>query len=334
MPAAYSLIADRFPPARLTTANSLFAAGPTWGQAAAYAIGGAAVAFAGVLTRSGLPIVSAMTPWQITFIEIGLPGGLLAFLALSFAEPPRRAAPLLAAQNQAASIELLPFLRSQTSLLSLLAVGFTLMCVVMQACLTWVPAVMTRLYGWSPARFGPVLSLVSAFAALFLVAHAAVVDRLFARGMRDCHIRYCSWLLMAACPLALVVFMLPAPGLFLAGLTVLEVLVFPFMLFLTATIQLIVPNQLRGRVTAVFVFFLSFAGFGFGPLAVGSLTQLVFKDPGQVGKALALVACGGCLGALIALRAALAPLRRLIAGQDPLGAPPPSAVGGVLTNTA
>jgi O-antigen/teichoic acid export membrane protein len=45
-----------------------------------------------------------------------------------------------------------------------------------------------------------------------------------------------------------------------------------------AALQVIVPNEMRGQVTALFLFLFTMIGFGIAPTVVALLTDYVFRD--------------------------------------------------------
>jgi MFS family permease len=66
---------------------------------------------------------------------------------------------------------------------------------------------------------------------------------------------------------------------------------FPFAL-ITAALQRVTPNEMRGLVAGVYVVMVSVMGLGLGPTLVAVLTDSVFQDPAAVGKSLALMFAG------------------------------------------
>jgi MFS family permease len=56
-----------------------------------------------------------------------------------------------------------------------------------------------------------------------------------------------------------------------------------------AAIQEIIPNRLRGRVTALYFALLSLVGGTIGPLLIGLLNDHLFTDELSIGKSLALI---------------------------------------------
>ena len=58
----------------------------------------------------------------------------------------------------------------------------------------------------------------------------------------------------------------------------------------TATLPLITPNRLRAQVVALYLLCANLLGLSLGPTAVGAITDYVYKDPTQIGKAMGIVA--------------------------------------------
>jgi MFS family permease len=311
-PAAFSLIADKTPPARLTTALSIFAAGPKWGQALAYATGGFAIAAATGLSTPAPGQARLVEPWQFTFILIGAIGLLAAPLTLTFSEPVRRNLATMEPNSGGRAGLLVGFVRENAAMLLPLLIGFSLTAVVSNAIYTWAPSHMHRQFGWSPTQYGPALGLVMIIAAAAFLGHGLLADALMRRGRKDAHVRYYSWLLTAILPVLGVVFLLKDPLLFLIGLGLVQSVALPYMLMLSATISLVAPNQVRGQVSAGFFFIMSIIGPGLSPVIVGAMTDFIFHDEQKLGWSLAVVSVSGILGALVAFRLALRPLGRAL----------------------
>src|SRR5262245_61670180 len=75
-PSAFSLLSDYFPRQRLGTALSIFSMGVFFGSGLALILGGL--------------IIGAVGSWRLTFLIVSLPGLLVALLAFTLKEPPRR----------------------------------------------------------------------------------------------------------------------------------------------------------------------------------------------------------------------------------------------------
>ena len=89
-PAAYSLIADYFPPWRRSTALGVYGMGIYIGSGLALMVGGLVVKFASAHEHVILPLVGTVRSWQVVFFIVGLPGLLVAMLLLTIREPARQ----------------------------------------------------------------------------------------------------------------------------------------------------------------------------------------------------------------------------------------------------
>jgi hypothetical protein len=67
-----------------------------------------------------------------------------------------------------------------------------------------------------------------------------------------------------------------------------------------AALMQVTPSQMRGQVSAVYLFTINLIGLGAGPTAVALVTDHVFHNDGQVGSSILLVAtAANILSALI-----------------------------------
>jgi hypothetical protein len=66
-----------------------------------------------------------------------------------------------------------------------------------------------------------------------------------------------------------------------------------------AALQIITPNQMRGQITALYLFIFNAVGFGAGATVVAFVTDHVFGNESKVGYSMATV--GAVLGPIAAL---------------------------------
>ncbi len=312
LPAAYSLIADAFPRDKVTFATSVFQTAGKLGSAAAFGIGGFIIAFARSLEQVSWPVHGPASDWQITFAMIALPGFALAFLAFTVREPGRHGRRSPPAGASAAGGALLPFVRQHGRLLALMSVAFTALAVVGYSMTSWVPTFIARRYGWAPEHYGPALSVMNIFGAASLVVLGKSVDILYGRGLRDAHLRFYSWVIMALSPAIVCAFFVSNVFVFLALYALIQLITVPYIVYCSALLAMLAPSHLRGRLLGLFMFITNIVGFGVGPAIVGALTDFLFRDEAAIGRSLAVVVIGGSAIALLALRLALPPLRRAI----------------------
>lgn len=312
-PAAYSLIAEKFPRHLVTTASSIYNSATKVGNAAAFAIGGVALGIAADID-SFVPALRSLDPWRIVFLLTGIPAIVISLLVFTFGEKKRQ---IVRTDIPGASLNAIwPYMVAKRRLMAPLLIGFASAGICAAALATWVPTYLTRHYHLDPAHFGPVLALISLVSASTLVVKGAIVDWLYARGTKDIHVRFYTWLLAGALPVAMAMFFIHDATLFMIMYGIVQVVALTLVVYLAAALQLVVPPHLKGRVISVFLFAYSVFGLGSGPMIVGFLTDYVFGDDKLIGWSLATVAWTTLPLALISLRHALKPLHAEMCARE------------------
>lgn len=314
LPAAYSLIADAFPPRLLTRATSTFQMAGKVGSATAFALGGVAIAFATANTGIHIPFHGPVEPWQLVMMMVGVPGILIALLLFTFPDPGRRRgmdSPSPAAQEG----QIGAFVKEHWQLLALMLVGTSCLAMCGYSMTNWVPAYIERHFGWKPVQYGLALSLMNIVSAVSLVINGWIVDRLFMRGMKDAHLRFYGWLILGFLPVVAYMFFATNVYVFLACYCVAQFITVPFMVYVSSVMGLIAPAAIRARMLAFFLFVFTILGLGAGPAIVAALTQYVFHDEGALGSSLAIVVTACSVVALISFRMALRYLAPAIAAR-------------------
>jgi Arabinose efflux permease len=324
-PAAHSLMSDSFPKQRLSTAMAVYSTGPKGGTSVAFIVGGLLIAAASAAGTQTLPGFGALEPWRFVMLAVGAPGIVLALLAFSFREPPRRSRTTSDFGAAAAEEGILVFLRRRWQLFVPFFAGFCLVSIASVGMQTWVPSYMARQFGWTPAQYGPALGVINGLGAFTLVLKGLVVDWLYARGVRDAPLRFYFWLLVIFTPLAGLAYMISDPILFLVAYGLVAVVAVPYVLYAAATIQMVSPVAFRGRMSAVLLFVATIASTGFGPTAIAFLTDYVFRDPGKLGVAIAAVSVVCMTGAILCLGHAMRVLRPILLQDDPTAMATPAS---------
>jgi MFS family permease len=290
-PSAYSLIADYFPPEKRGRALGIFAMGVYLGIGAAIMITGLLVQAISANASMTLPLLGAVHSWQIPFLVLGPPGVLVSLWLLSIQEPPRRG---LVATGLAATGGETPGFRiaiAHAGFYVALTLGISLLTMLFNAVAFWVPAHLIRAHGFTPVRvafsFGPIMFCCG---ALGTVAGGMLADRLRARGHLDAEIRVGILSALLLWPIAVLTFqvksddlvlVLLAPVLFLASL--------PFGAASSA-LQLVTPNRLRARVSALYLLLINLTGIGFGATAASLVSDYILHDDRRIGDGVSLVA--------------------------------------------
>jgi len=310
-PAAYSLITDYFPKERVGTAISVYYFGLFFGQSLALLVGGIAVDALAQTPGITWPILGKIAGWQITFLIVGLPGVLVALLALTIREPLRKNI-LLTADGKPAKTSIREAAK-QMSLRWQSVVGISVGMIFQSTCnygvSVWAPNYFLRVHHWTAAETGKALAVIMIlFACTGMYIGGILSDRWQKRGVADGPIRVA--LLSGA---GILVFLTPATLISNAQLALLAVgmflLSFP-MGTSVAALQLIFPNQLRGQVAALFLFLLNIGGQSMGPLLPGVFNDYLFHNENMVGYSLAITVGGASILMLLVFGLTMRPYRR------------------------
>lgn len=293
-PAAYSMMADYFPPNKLARAISVYAMGLFIGAGVALLTGSAVVSLVIDAGAVEYPIIGKLYPWQLTFFVVALPGLLVLALLATVKEPPRReAAPAgqqLTAARSVPIAEIGRFLRSNRRMVIAHLMGFLSLGTVISAYLVWVPEFLRRTYEFSVPEAGAIYGLC----LLFFGGAGPYVGGWFAellsrKGYRDAEMRASMLLGCAMIPCAVLAPL--APGR-VSAIVMLAIVTF----FLSSPqglaptiIQLMAPNRMRAQVTSLFMLIAVLVGFSAGPYLVAWFTDYVFGDEAAIRYSLSIV---------------------------------------------
>lgn len=289
VPAALSMIADYFGPRGRSKAVALFVCGAPLGQGMAYLLGGA------LLTRFaqlGVPQpLAGLTrfPWQCIFLLLGMLG-LLAVVLLSLIREPPRLHPDAAHDPGQRNDSLKALMAHHRPLLLGLILGPAIMSIAFYALLAWGPTMMSRRFGWTAADIAlwfPPLGILSGLLGPWLAAWLGT--RLTRSGRPDGLLRAVVHLGLMAGPAAIIALTTPIAAIAVALMFVTTGLMIAVITVPQVAIQYIMPGQVRGQVTALFVFCANIIGFGLGPNIVAAVTDYGFRQDARLNLSLAIV---------------------------------------------
>jgi len=309
-PATYSLIADLFPERLRGRALGVYGSGVNVGAGLAFLIGGTVVGMATKLGMIDTPI-GPLHAWQVVFLVVGLPGVLIALLALTIHEPRRAASAVAPAPEPGAFGR---YLGAHKGAITSLLLGFSICGLAFTAVASWAPSFLIRHYHFTAARAGQSLGLaVLILGTIGALAGGALSDRWMHRSDGTLRIGLIAILLQTAAGITG-----PLTGSALVSIACFSVVFFSGGFAYTAgatAIQKLTPAPLRARMSALYLFIVSVIATAIGPTSVALLTDRVFHDPSAVGYSMVAVAAVigplGCLAFLLGLK----PFRRSIEGQ-------------------
>ena len=280
-PAAYSILADSFPPKKLGLAMGIYNMGTAVGAGLALIIGGTIISLVtgenyGKISLFG---VSGLAGWQWVFILVGLPGLFIALMTALIKEPDR----LMIKENSSfGNLDKIPIKEVKSYFIKNLdfylphhlAVGCSNLALV--GLNSWIAVYFIRVHGWSMSEsgFNIGISLILG-GGLGLIIGGWVSDKfsyLFQGGKAIFSI-ICSIL---AIPLV-ILFTLeddPITSLIFFALS------YSFMVApiapAAAMLQEVTPNRMRGTISAFYLLVISLIGLGFGATIVALLNDVFF----------------------------------------------------------
>ena len=281
-PAGYSMLSDYFPKQKLGVAISVFYMGVFIGSSLALLVGGTTVDMLARTPFITVPVLGTMASWRLTFVIVGLPGVLFALLAATIREPARRNL-LASADGRATHLsfgEAMAQIRMRWQSVAGISLAMVCQGMVTYSLLAWVPTVFQRVHHWSVGQSGRAMAgILLTFGCLGMYLGGRLSDRWQKRGVPEGPLKVAvisaigTFLLM---PLAM---MVPSPEWALVLLA--PALCFDALAMGTsaAALQHIFPNQVRGQVSALYLFILNLGGGSLGPLLPGVFNDYLFHDP-------------------------------------------------------
>ena len=293
-PATFSMLADLFPPNKLPRAIGVLNFGFVFGLGTSLLIGGTVVHLVAALPPLALPLVGTLRPWQYTFFIVGIPGLIVAALFSTVVEPIRRGrltGPTSAAGRRVATVpvrDVVRFAWENRATYGPMFAGLALSTVLAFGIQSWTPSFFIRTYGWTISQIGWTQGLIILICwPLGLVPGGMFAEWLAKRGYADANMRVTIAALLAYTPFAIAFPLMPT-----ALLSNLMIGLSGFCIAFgigpqNAALQIVTPGEMRGQITALFLFVFNIVGFGLGATIVALFTQYVFGSESMLRYSLA-----------------------------------------------
>jgi MFS family permease len=285
-PGAYSMLSDYFPPARLPRAIGFLQLGFIGGNALGIFIGGELISLAAawpVTQWMGL----SMHGWQWVLMMVGTPGLVIAVLLLLAKEPARRGAAL---QGKPLAVKaVIREIWSRRAIYLPLFIGLAFSATQAIGIQPWLAPFLIRTYGWDEAQIGKWMGLMFLVSSLIGAAGGTLFVEWLSKRYKDAHVRASAILFAAAAPFEIIAPLMPSAQLALICLGGAMVCGLASAVPQNAAIQRITPNEMRGQVTAIYLFM--FIVFGaLGSQLIGTVTQRLFGSDAMLWKTIVLTA--------------------------------------------
>lgn len=316
VPVALSFIADMFCRRHLGRANSVFSAASGVGGGVALAVGGTLIV---LLNSSSAPLPGLSSEaWRSAFRVCGFAGLVVAPLIVLIRDP-RGTGPLPRPEpGRGDWREFGAFLKRRRVAVGCHFASFVLIGCAVFSYTAWGPRFLMNVHGWTPDKVGLIMGAIIGIGSTSgIIFGGIMIDRLTERGWKVPYFDVPVIALALGAPLVAATFLVrdgTAAGLlFGVGVT----LLCGYSAGCWASLQLMAPAEMRGRLAALYVATLGIVGAGIGPLAAPLLARWLGDQDGGMGLEIALSILLFTAIAAVMLRLGREPLRQAIEAEQP-----------------
>ena len=321
-PAATSMLADLFPRHRLTSALAVFAIGSTVGSGCAFLFGGMIIQAVSHHSSVVLPVIGEVRSWQAVFFIVGIPGALASLLMFTVPEPLRRG--LRATHRSWAFVvtayrDLMKFIATQPRFFFAHYLGFGVASCLVSGLGTWHAAFMGRTFGWGFGEIGLTLGLIIGITGIISpIVAGRIIDAMVRSGRRDAQFLWYGSCLVLAAPVGVIATTASNPWVYIAFISIFQLLTSPISACMNASLNLVTPNALRGTGVSFFSATVGLIGLGTGPLLIGAMSDHMFHNEQAIGYGMATLIAIGCPIGGLALLWGRKPMRSAVAAAEQL----------------
>ena len=266
-PPAHSMISDYFPANKRSTALGIYSLGIPFGIMFGLFAGG---------------WIDEMFGWRAAFFIVGVPGILIAILfRFTVKEPIRgQAEGKVASENQPTIYETISYLLRKKSFRHL-AFAASLAAFVGYGGINWLPSFFQRSYGMPSSDVGWYLGLILGLPGGLGIFLGGYLSDYF--GSKD--VRWSLWIAAIAmgvtAPLYYLVYMSPTANTSLLWLIIPVALGNFYQAATFSQTQGVVELKMRSVAAAILLFIINIIGLGFGPSAVGIVSDILQSEYGK-----------------------------------------------------
>ena len=277
-PGTYSMMADYFPRERLPRAIAVMQIGFIMGGGLALVLGAAVIQAIANVPPIHVPFVGVIRNWQLVFICVGLPGLVVALLQRLVPEPPRRGR-LAAGGSTALPLGVIVrYLGQHWRVYGPMFLGLALSAVESFGTAVWRAPFFQRTYGWTVSQAGYNIGLTQIVFALTGLVVGTRLTEYLTRRYDDANMRAVAIFYSLSFPFSIIAPLMPNPWVSIVCSS------FAYMCGIggavpqNAAMQSITPNEMRGQITAFYLFIFTVLGFGVGPTFISVITNYVLHD--------------------------------------------------------
>ena len=259
-----ALISDYYPPERRGRAFAIFYLAIPVGSAVGYLLGG---------------FLDEHFGWRAAFLAVGLPGVILALLALTVVDPPRgindpvRDRPEAKAAQASFGETLWLLARNHRYVLAVL--GYAAYTFAVGGLSFWVPIYFNRELSVPLARADFLVGAITVVAGILGTFTGGYLADLLARRSREAYLYLSGWSMVVAVPAVWIALSSRTPAVYLSALFAAEFLVFLSTGPINVVLVTVVPVAIRAMAMAVSIFVIHILGDALAPWLIGAVSDQV-----------------------------------------------------------
>jgi len=300
-PGSYSMLSDYFKPLRIPLVFALLQLGFILGQSLGNIIGGHVIEWTESFGETMSFLDITIFSWQLVLILVGAPGLLAALLFLLVKEPPRRSLPdtrQLVAPDAPFWRKLLAFMGldaaiaiwQRKSVFLPLFVALAMSATESQGLPQFRVPFIARTYGMSEAEIGATLGTMLLVAMLLGIFAGGLFVSWLGKRYKDANIRATAIIFTCTMIVTIAMPLMPTGELALGCMALGAFFGLAGAPAQNAAIQRIAPNEMRGQVTALYLFMFTFFG-ACGPAVIGGVSTFIVGNEQEIWKAILITAC-------------------------------------------
>jgi len=278
-PATYSMMADFFPREKLPRAIAVLQLGFIGGLGSSLLLGAFVIHLLLGIDNVQVPGTDlVIRNWQLVFMIVGLPGLLVAGLMMTVPEPPRRGRIMAEMKKPLPLRTVLRYLVSHWRLYAPQFFGLAVGAIESSGVRAWQPVFFQRTYDWSAQKTGTVLGIAFIVAAPIGLWLATWLTEHYAKTRNDANLRVVAIAYTVGPIFSISAPLMPNPWIAVALYSVAFLIGIGGAVPQNAALQSVTPNEMRGQVTALYLFVFSVIGMGLGPSFIALFTDFVIGD--------------------------------------------------------
>ncbi|MEM7741651.1 MAG: MFS transporter [Pseudomonadota bacterium] len=280
-PASQSIVADYYPVEKRSSAMGVLAAGANIGVIFGFLAGG---------------VISQSFGWRPAFFFMGVPGLIIAIVAIFALSEPRRGladghtSETAETPNRTTLIDAARFMASNKALLHLTA-AITITAALTYGVSSWLPLFFMRVHGLAELQVGLLLAGLFGVLSAISVLLGGYAGQRADQKRPGLGLRWVGIAQIIAIPLGVAAYLSPALPLTLVLMVPVTMLLNLFFGPTFARLHTLSPINMRATNTALLMLSINLIGYSLGPLLIGMLSDLLAAgSEGAMGlqKALAI----------------------------------------------